>query len=122
MMQFTSDREIDPFTAPSTLAIGTLHVRDRVAVGGVVTKLQQRHWSSGSQSLHATISDRTGSVAVVFLGRSHVAGVELGRAVVVAGAVIQRHGLRLIMNPYLWLTEVSGAELEAPGQGLTSTG
>ena len=111
MMQSTAT-ELDPFTVPPTVAIGSVHVRDRVAVGGIVTKLQQRHWIGETQALHVTISDRTGSVTVAFLGRSEVAGVDVGRSIVVAGAIIQRHGLALIMNPSLWLTPVSEPDSE----------
>jgi RecJ-like exonuclease len=103
MVQYTA-AQFDPFTAAAATPISTVRVRDRVAVAGTVTELTVQYWVGGTQALHVTVTDDTGSLVVAFLGRRRVAGVEAGRAVTVAGAVIHYRGRALIMNPYLWLT------------------
>lgn len=103
MVQYTA-AEFDPFTAPAATPISTVRVRDRVAVAGRVTDLRVQYWAGATPALHVTVTDDTGPLVVAFLGRTRVAGVEAGRAVTVAGAVIHHRGRALIMNPYLWLT------------------
>ena len=93
----------DPFTAPAPTAISTARVRHRVAVAGTVTDLTVRRWAGGIPALHVTVTDDTGSLVVAFVGRTSVTGVDLGRTVTVAGAVIRHRGRSLVMNPYLWL-------------------
>lgn len=102
MVQYTA-AQFDPFTAPAATPIGTVRVRDRVAVAGTVTDLTVHHWVGGVPALHVTVTDDTGSLVVAFLGRTRFAGVDVGCAITVAGALILRSGRPLIMNPYLWL-------------------
>jgi RecG-like helicase len=49
--------------------------------------------------LEITLVDGTGSVNVVFLGRSSVPGVDVGTQLVVEGMVGQHAGKLAIMNP-----------------------
>jgi hypothetical protein len=102
MVQYTA-AQFDPFTAPAATPIGTVRVRDRVAVAGTVTDLTVQHWVDETPALHATVTDDTGSLVVAFLGRTRIAGVEIGRSITVAGALLLRRGRPLIMNPYLWI-------------------
>ena len=95
--------QFDPYEVPGTIAIGGVRARQRVVVRGIVSGLTFGYWAPGTRSLDATISDDTGSLTVSFLGRTEVAGVELGRAVAVAGTVLVHRSRLLIMNPHLWL-------------------
>src|SRR6476660_6346030 len=96
-------RDLDLFTSPSTVPVCEAQPRDRVAVGGVITDLREGRWVGGVVSLDVTVTEDTGALTVSFLGRHAIAGVELGRSIVVAGAVLRRHGRRTMMNPHLWL-------------------
>lgn len=93
----------DVFVVPAVLPIAQVRHRDRVAVGGVVTALAPTRWAGETRALDATITDSSGSFTVSFLGRCRIAGVEIGRRIVVGGALIQRHGRLTMMNPELWL-------------------
>lgn len=94
----------DPFQPPATTPIGELRSRNRAAISGVITDLTVHHWAGGAPALHVTITDPTGSFTGAFLGRTHIAGVELGERIVLDGTVMHRRGRKLFMNPYLWLT------------------
>jgi hypothetical protein len=105
-------RGFDPFVVPTPVAIESVDVRDRVAVEGVVTDLAIRPWGGGAHALHVTITDGTGSFAGAFLGRTRIAGVDLGETIILGGTVLLHRGRRLFMNPHLWLTG-RAAPLEA---------
>jgi hypothetical protein len=64
-------------------------------------------WAGGTPALHVTLTDDSGSLELAFLGRAQVAGVETGRWMTVAGAVISHRGLPVVMNPQLWLAPVA---------------
>ena len=86
--------------------IGDLRHRDRVQVAGRVrqVRIQPR---AGIATLQVTLSDGTGDVAIVFLGRRHVAGIEPGTYMSARG-IVGEHGGRLeMLNPeYELLVEV----------------
>src|SRR4051812_2643136 len=111
MVQYTATG-LDPFTAPPTVAIGTVRVRDRAAIRGTVVALELRQWAGRTPALHATITDATGSLTVAFPGRIGVAGIDLDRSLVAAGGVILHRGRPLIMNPYLWLADMDTTDVE----------
>lgn len=64
-------------------------------------------WAGGTPALHLTVTDDSGSLELAFLGRAQIAGVEAGRWMTVAGAVISHRGLPVMMNPQLWLAPVA---------------
>jgi len=54
-------------------------------------------------SLECVVVDETGGLVVVFLGRRRVAGIELGRHLVVDGVVGAHRGYLAMMNPEIAL-------------------
>ncbi|NUT35438.1 MAG: OB-fold nucleic acid binding domain-containing protein [Hamadaea sp.] len=51
-------------------------------------------------TLEAELYDGTDVVTLVFLGRRHIAGIEPGRALTVAGRIALRDGRKVIYNPH----------------------
>ncbi len=78
--------------------IGAVRWRQHVRVRGRVHAVRVQPLA-GSPSLECTIVDETGGVAVVFFGRRHIDGVEIGTTVVVEGMAIEHHGRLAIVNP-----------------------
>jgi hypothetical protein len=79
-------------------AIASAEWRQRVEVTGRVQAVRVQPLS-GTPSLECTLGDGTAAIAVVFLGRQHVAGVEIGATMTVEGMVVDHHGRLAIMNP-----------------------
>ncbi len=67
-------------------AIGEVHARQEVAVVGEICALRIVP-RAGSPSLEATITDGSGSLVAVWMGRRQIAGVSPGRRIVVSGRV-----------------------------------
>jgi hypothetical protein len=78
--------------------IDTVRERQRVRIAGRVHALRVQPWA-GQPTLECTISDGTGRITVVFLGRRHIAGIEPGARVVIDGIVGTRSGQLIILNP-----------------------
>ncbi len=78
--------------------IESIHERERVRVAGRVHALRVQPWA-GQPTLECTITDGTGRLTVVFLGRRSIAGIEPGARIVVDGMVGTRAGQRVILNP-----------------------
>jgi amino acid transporter len=72
--------------------------RNVVCVAGRVRSIRVQP-RSGVATLECTLSDHTGRIQVVFLGRRHVAGVEQGTLIKVTGMVGQRSGRLEMLNP-----------------------
>jgi RecG-like helicase len=85
---------------PGTTRIGEARARDRVKIAGVVRRLTilpiQDH-----ESLEALVSDGTGEVVVVFMGRRGIGGLSLGTRVVVEGVLGEQRGTMRLINPHL---------------------
>ena len=64
----------------------------------------------GSRELRCVIADNTGSVALVFQGRSHVPGIERGTRLMVSGTVSSLHREAVILNPQYEIVAAPGAE------------
>jgi hypothetical protein len=78
--------------------IGSLPERVPVRFGGEV-RSQQRAGHGDLPILTVTISDGTGTAALVFTGRTRIAGIQSGRALLVE-AVGRRDGERFVVrNP-----------------------
>ncbi len=78
--------------------IGDVQDRQRVRIAGRVHALRVQPWS-GQPTLECTVTDGTGRIVVVFLGRRRIAGIEPGARIVIDGIVGQRAGQRVILNP-----------------------
>jgi len=87
-------------TVPGTVRIGEAPMRDRVKIAGVIKRItvfpMQDH-----ESLEALISDGTGEVTVVFMGRRGIGGFSLGTRVVVEGVLGEKRGAVKMINPVL---------------------
>jgi len=51
-------------------------------------------------TVDAELYDGSGSVHLVWLGRSRIAGIEPGRALVARGRIADQNGLKVIFNPW----------------------
>jgi hypothetical protein len=105
---------LDPFTVPAaTHTLAAAPTRARVVVEGTVGSSGTAAWAGGPVA-EATLVDGTDLITLVFFGRREVAGVHAGMRLVAAGAVVNHHGRRVVMNPQLWLTPASPASAPAP--------
>lgn len=85
-------------------AIATVTPRARVRVAGRVTTLRIRPWGD-APSLEAVLSDGTGRIDAVFLGRRWLPGLRLGSEVVVEGRAGLHRGRLALLNPDYHLSE-----------------
>jgi hypothetical protein len=56
-------------------------------------------WASGAESLEAVITDGTGEIAVIWMGRRAIPGLTLGTHVVVEGVAAAGRAGRKMVNP-----------------------
>lgn len=63
---------------------------------------------AGVPALEAELYDGTGALALVWLGRRHIAGIEPGRRVRVTGLVTDSHEQRIVFNPRYELVPRAG--------------
>jgi amino acid transporter len=82
----------------ATVPIADAHWRQRVRVTGTVSALRVQP-VSGTSTLECTITDDTGGISVLFLGRRTIAGIDIGTCITVEGMVVDHHGRLAIMNP-----------------------
>lgn len=75
--------------------------RTEVTVVGEITNVRIVPRPDGSPWLEATLKDGTGSLVVMWTGRTHIAGVVAGRRLTVTGrgAPKGRDGRLLVINP-----------------------
>ena len=86
-------------TVPGTVPIAEAPLRKPVKVAGVVRRITVLPME-GNESLEAVISDGTGEMTVVFMGRRALSGLNLGTRVVVQGVGgRQRDGTVRMVNP-----------------------
>ena len=93
-----SDRHRRVPHVPGSTPIVEVQARRKAKVTGRVVAVRVQPWG-GAATLEATLSDGTGQVTIVFLGRRHVGGVKPG-ALMTAEGVLGTHGNRVAMlNP-----------------------
>jgi RecG-like helicase len=85
-------------TVPDSIRIADAASRGRVKIAGVVSRITVLPME-GNETLEALVSDGTGEVTVVFMGRRSIPGLSLGTRVVVEGALGEVRGRRRIVNP-----------------------
>jgi hypothetical protein len=86
-------------TVPGTVPISEAPLRRPVKMAGVVRRITVFPMA-GNESLEAVVSDGTGEVTVVFMGRRVMPGLNLGTRVIVEGVLgEQRDGSRKAVNP-----------------------
>ena len=84
--------------ADGTLPIGSIEHRQRVMVSGRIRAMRVQPWS-GVPALECTLSDESGGIAVVFLGRREVPGINVGVRLKAQGVVGEHHGQLAMLNP-----------------------
>ncbi len=83
---------------PGTVRVARANVRDRAKVAGVVKRITVRPME-GSEALEALVSDGTGEIRIVWMGRRSIPGLKLGTRIVVEGVVAEQRGERRMVNP-----------------------
>jgi hypothetical protein len=81
--------------------------REEVTVSGTLRTVTLRP-RAGIPALEAELYDGSGTLAVVWLGRRQILGVEPGRNMVVHGRVSINDGRRVMFNPRYELRPVGG--------------
>jgi RecG-like helicase len=81
-----------------TIPIGSVRFRQRAQVRGKVRTVRVQPLA-GTPTLECVLADETGQLSVVFLGRRHVAGISVGRSMMVEGVLGQHHGRLCFINP-----------------------
>ena len=84
--------------ADGTTPIGSVRWREQVCIHGRVQALRVEPLA-GSPSMECTVEDDTGGVTVVFFGRRHIDGIEIGSALTATGMAIEHRGRLAIVNP-----------------------
>ena len=87
------------------VAIGGLHHRDRATLAGRVRQVRVQPRACVA-TLQVILTDGTGDLQVVFLGRRQIVGIEPGTFMSVSGVVGQHGGLREMLNPAYQLLAV----------------
>jgi RecG-like helicase len=83
---------------PGTVRIAEAPLRERVKLAGAVRRISVLP-IEGIRSLEATLTDGTGEVNVVFMGRRNIEGMTLGTRVVVEGVIGEQRKVKRIVNP-----------------------
>lgn len=78
--------------------IGGVVRRSHARIAGRIISLTYQP-KGATPALVARVSDGTGTIGLVFLGRIEVPGIEAGRYLVASGAVGDESGLPIIYNP-----------------------
>jgi amino acid transporter len=78
--------------------IGDVRWRDRVTIAGRVQTLRVRT-GGGSTTLECVIEDDTGAMSIVFTGRKHIGGLEVGTRLRAQGMAAEHRGRLAILNP-----------------------
>jgi hypothetical protein len=80
-----------------TVPVGEIQWRQRAKIAGRVTSVEVQPWQ-GAQVLSCTLTDRSGSMTLVFT-RRNVPGVETGAQLVAEGTVGEHEGKLAMLNP-----------------------
>ena len=78
--------------------IGGLREREFAEIAGRVRSMAISHEGGGNE-LRCVIADNTGSVTLVFQGRSNVPGIERGTRLLIRGTITSLHREAVILNP-----------------------
>ena len=87
-------------TVEGSVRIADALLRQPVRIAGVIRRITVLPME-GKEALQALISDGTGEVMVVFMGRRGIGGLSLGKRVVVEGVLGEHHGEIRMVNPRL---------------------
>jgi RecJ-like exonuclease len=84
--------------------IKTCEDRQFVQLTGTITSVTITP-RGGHPALEVEVRDGSGAVALVWLGRRQIPGIECGRSIKVSGRVSCHEGNRLMYNPYYELLQ-----------------
>jgi hypothetical protein len=93
------DQDWDESVMPveGALPVGDIQWRQRGRIAGRITSVEVQPWR-GAQVLSCTLTDRTGSMTLVFTRRD-VPGVETGAQLIAEGTVGEHEGRLAMLNP-----------------------
>jgi CheY-like chemotaxis protein len=74
---------------------------------------------AGTPACRYTLTDGTGELDLLFLGRVEIAGIRSGRRCRAVGTVARRDDRLVLWNPRYWL-EPAGADSESPDVPVTA--
>jgi cytochrome c-type biogenesis protein CcmE len=84
---------------PGTVRISDARSREQVRIAGVIKRITV-YPAEGSEAVEGVISDGTGEISVVWMGRRSIPGLRLGTRVLVEGVLAEGRGSRRKMvNP-----------------------
>ena len=87
-------------SVPGSVRIVDADLRQPVKIAGVVRRITVLP-VEGAEALEALISDGSGEVVAVFMGRRGIGGLSLGSRVVADGVLSEKRGELRIVNPRL---------------------
>jgi RecG-like helicase len=87
-------------TVEGSVRIADTPLRQPVRIAGVIRRITVLP-REGKEALQALISDGTGEVTAVFMGRRGIGGLSWGRRGVVVGVLGEHHGEVRMVNPRL---------------------
>jgi RecG-like helicase len=87
-------------TVDGSVRIADAPIRQPVRIAGVVRRMTVLPME-GKEALQALVSDGTGEVTIVFMGRRGIGGLSLGKRVVVEGVLGEHRGDVRLVNPRL---------------------
>lgn len=83
--------------------------RRKVHLSGIISSLVILP-RSAAPAVEAELNDGTGTIALVWLGRDRIPGIEPGARLEVTGFAARRAGRRVMYNPRYEITRISGQE------------
>jgi RecG-like helicase len=87
-------------TVDGSVRIADAPMRQPARIAGVIRRMTVLPME-GKEALQALVSDGTGEVTIVFMGRRGIGGLTLGKRVVVEGVLAEQRGETRMVNPRL---------------------
>jgi hypothetical protein len=97
--EIVADQRARESAASGANAVANAQVRDRVVLQGAINSITIGPRDGSPMRLEAELDDGTGSVALVWMGRRSIPGLDVGRRVIVRGTLTIYGGRRVIFNP-----------------------
>ena len=110
----TTTTKVDLAGAAGVAPIASATFRQRGRFAGRIHSIRVQPMA-GISSLECILTDGTGNLPIVFLGRRHIAGVKAGARMTVEGMVGEQGGRLAMINPLYEL--LASAEHERPPSG-----
>ena len=86
-----------PETGPAVSRVAQCQDRDKVCLRGTITALIPPQ--DAAPELVAEMSDGSGTVHLVWMGRRCIPGIEVGATLAVVGRISNQEGQRVMFNP-----------------------